>query len=156
MRCLLTLTQRTSRSVQPDNMESVSHAVDRSNYFKVRDTANFRLDMDAVSIKWWDKECADGTIKVAIAGSPLYNGCFPWFVNDEQGLPEPYDIRKVLQEHVHPDDAVILVGVASQGIKYLDGWASIVTFRDIQNMTLSEWVAETLESLGRKASDFHY
>lgn len=137
-------------------MESVSNAIDRSNYFKVRDTSNFMLDMDTVGIKWWDKECADGTVKVAIAGGPLHNGCFPWFVSDEQGLPEPYDIREIIQEHVHPDDVAILVGVASQGIKYLDGWASIITFQDIRSMTLSEWVANTLESLGRKASDFHY
>ena len=137
-------------------MESVSHAIDRSNYFKVRNIPNFMLDMDAVGIKWWDKECSDGDIKVAIAGSPLYNGCFPWFVKDQQGLPEPYDIREVLQEHVHPEDAVVLVGVASQGIKYLEGWASIVTFQEIKNMTLSEWVSETLDGMGREASDFHY
>ena len=71
----------------------------------------FVQQMDLAGINWWDKEMSDGQVKFGNS-SPMIGDVFPVSAKDEQGLPEPYDVREVIKL-VHPNIAT-LVGVASQ------------------------------------------
>ena len=46
--------------------------------------------------------------------------------------------------------------VSLHRLKYLEGEHLLLPTSRSNTMTLSEWVASTLDTIGRKASDFHY
>ncbi len=137
------------------NIEYVKFAVDRSNYFRVRNHDQFVKKMAQANIQWWVKETEEEAL-YAITGGPQNGGRFPWVIKEGNSELSPYDIRETVQDVLHPDDTAILVGVLMDGKDYLDGWASVITLKHIKNMSLSEWVSTTLDKLGRVATDFNY
>ena len=93
---------------------------------------------------------------MAIAADPAKGGTFPVMINNpDTNEEEPFDIRTVVRKHLSWRDTAVLVGIMSEGISYVDGWACIITRKlEPVNMTLSQWVHNTLNRMDIEASEF--
>jgi len=132
------------------------HTLERSNYFSVENKEAFIKEMEMAGIKWWAGNRPDNTYKVAIAADPAKGGTFPVMINNpDTNEEEPFDIRTVVRKHLSWRDTAVLVGIMSEGISYVDGWACIITRKlEPVNMTLSQWVHNTLNRMDIEASEF--
>ena len=130
------------------------HTLERSNYFAVEDVDAFIGEMDIAKIKWWKHKKAKH--KIAISGSPERGGSFPVMIQrPKQKEPEEFCIRETVRSHLLWGDTAVLVGIMSEGYRYIDGWACVITRKyEPISMTLSEWINKTLNKMELEAFDF--
>ena len=115
-------------------MNNKYHAVERSSYFAIKDKDTFVSIMRHANIEWWEGATPSTEGKIAIRGTP----CFPIYVKKPGGddLTE-FDIRRCIQASICEGEACVLVGVSSEGMQHIEGWAAVVTTNKIEEMTLS-------------------
>lgn len=109
----------------------------RTNYFQVKNPKEFRQFMNTVcgsedSVELWERTAEDGTLHF---GFGCYGGIAGVIPVDENGkLDEDYDVSDAydaflagLQKHVAENDAVIIMEVGNEKLRYLSGNAAIIT-----------------------------
>ena len=133
-------------------MNMTYHAVERSSYFSVKDKASFVAEINAAEVDWWEGHTISTEDKLAVRGSP----CFPAYVVKEDKTLLGFNIKHIIQKHIVEDEAAVLVGVSSEGMRHIEGWASVVTTDKIEQMSLSDWVSVMMENMEVTATDFNY
>lgn len=122
----------------------------RTNYFHVKDPEAFREFMQTVvgnegSIHIWEETDLNGdpTFGFGCYGAVL--GVATDGTDGDEEYEEEYDFEEFifqLSEHVAPDDAVIMIEVGNEKLRYLVGSALIVTEYDHEYLDLSTLAVE--------------
>lgn len=125
-------------------------SVSRTNYFRVKDNAAFLQMMDSLSgedVVLWNETAADGTVYFAFGAYGNIDG-LP--TSDE----ENYDFDlfiDTLKKHVAEDDAVILIESGYEKLRYVTGYATIITSDSVEYVSLCDLALKKAgEMLGSK------
>ena len=119
----------------------------RTNYFHVKDAEAFRGFMDNVSgdnLKLWDEKDDKGDTVFAFG----CEGSIYGIQNEDEN--DNYDLFiENLQEYIADNDAVILTETGHEKLRYVSGYASIITGTDIQHVNLDDMaLSKAREMLG--------
>lgn len=105
----------------------------RTNYFRVTDAEKFKKLMNDVigyedSVKVFEKEI-DGQKHFGFGCYSSIGGIVKAADENEQDWPEPSydDFVKMLQEVLHPDDAVIIFESGNEKLRYVVGNSHVIT-----------------------------
>lgn len=131
----------------------------RSNYFHVKDEESFRSFMNTVSGEdlhlWEEKDENDGS---TLFGFGCYGSIYgvTGYEDDEEYEEEDEDIEyeeneddedeenhytlflKGLQEHVAVNDAVIICEAGNEKLRYVTGFATVITSGGIETISIDE------------------
>ena len=120
----------------------------RTNYFHVKDPDKFRALMeDVVGVELWDETDDAGQPVFAFGSYGRIEGTDPY---DD----DAYDkFITALQEHVADDDAVIIIEVGNEKLRYLVGLALVVTSKGCDNVDLN---GEAIELARKMLSNKKY
>lgn len=141
-RILLSIKQKE------DNTMANFYCVQRSNYFHVKDPDNFREGMKHVcgeDIHFWEETDEAGA---PVFGFGSYGKIDGMALKDENGDwdmdDESYAVFvKFLQQSVTEDDAVIILCAGHEKLRYVTGYAEVITAKDYQTVDL-DFAASTL------------
>lgn len=118
----------------------------RSNYFRVKDPDEFRSFICSVcttddALSLWEKEDASGN-KLFAFGS--YGNVCGFDDIDDDVYDNPYDefVRR-LQRCVADDDAIVILEAGNENLRYVVGFATIVTSNSVKTLDLSEFAVST-------------
>ena len=119
----------------------------RTNYFHVKDVETFRAFMDNVSgdnLELWDEKDDKGDTVFAFGCEGSIYG-----IQNEDGNDD-YDLFvENLQEYIADNDAVILTETGHENLRYVSGYAAIITGSDIQHVNLDDMaLSKSREMLG--------
>lgn len=114
------------------NYESVT----RSNYFHVKDEDAFSKFMDTVSgddMHCWSDKDEDGNTLHAF-------GCDGSIYGVPNGAKDnDFDLfLSELQKHIAPEDAVILMEAGHEKLRYVTGFATVITSGGIETISIDE------------------
>ena len=114
------------------NYESVT----RSNYFHVKDEDAFSKFMDTVSgddMHCWSDKDEDGNTLHAF-------GCDGSIYGVPNGAKDnDFDLfLSELQKHIAPEDAVILMESGHEKLRYVTGFATVITSGGIETISIDE------------------
>lgn len=114
------------------NYESVT----RSNYFHVKNEDAFSKFMDTVSgddMHCWSDKDEDGNTVYAFG---CYGSIYGVPNGDENN---DFDLfLSKLQKHIAPEDAVILMESGHEKIRYVTGYATIITSCKIETISITD------------------
>ena len=109
----------------------------RTNYFHVKDVETFRAFMDNVSgddLELWDEKDDKGDTVFAFG----CEGSIYGIQNEDEN--DDYDLFiKNLQEYIADNDAVILTEAGHEKLRYVTGFATVITSKGIQFLNLDEY-----------------
>ena len=109
----------------------------RNNYFHVKDAEAFRAFMDNVSgdnLELWDEKDDKGDTVFAFG----CEGSIYGIQNEDEN--DDYDLFiKNLQEYIADNDAVILTEAGHEKLRYVTGFATVITSKGIQFLNLDEY-----------------
>lgn len=130
----------------------------RTNYFRVKDEAVFRDFMNHIqgcedTVEVFERASEDGT---RYFGFGCYGGIFGYVDDDDDDLD--YDIAyekffKMLHDIVAEDDAIILMEVGNEKLRYVTGYATIITTNDSRTIDLTN---DAIELAGKMLGDSGY
>lgn len=115
------------------NYESVT----RSNYFHVKDEDAFSKFMDTVSgddMHCWSNKDEDGNTLHAFGCDGNIYGVLNGAEDDNFDL-----FLSELQKHISPEDAVILMESGHEKLRYVTGYATIITTDDIRTISIDDF-----------------
>lgn len=126
----------------------------RTNYFRVKDEESFRNLMARVygcedTVDFWPAKDKDGN---TVFGFGCYGGISGVrnAEEDEDGDVEEtsYDeFLDGLQKCVAEDDAIIILESGNEKLRYVTGYATIITSKDIQTLDLTTMAKETAATM---------
>ena len=125
------------------------YAKTRTNYFRVKDAEKFkeymntRIGVNEDKIELWEKVMPDGT---KLYGFGCYGNILGEKVNQEsediEELEYDYDdFCNSLAEFVADDDAIIITEIGNEKLRYLTGYSTIITSKEITCLSLSQMAA---------------
>lgn len=119
----------------------------RTNYFHVKDAEAFRAFMDNVSgddLELWDEKDDKGDTVFAFG----CEGSIYGIQNEDEN--DDYDLFiKNLQEYIADNDAVILTEAGHEKLRYVTGFATVITSKGIQFLNLDDMaLSKAREMLG--------
>lgn len=121
--------------------------VSRTNYFHVKDAELFRKFMDTViadDIHLWEEKDSNSNIVFAFGCEGTIYG-----IPDENGNSSLNLFFEELQKHITDNDAVIFTEAGHEKLRYVAGYASIITGTDIQHVNLDDMaLSKAREMLG--------
>lgn len=119
----------------------------RSNYFHIKDAEEARKVLALIKgteddVKVWE-ETDD-------AGNPIFAfGCYGGLTGIDEGLEEDYEPEEAyyqmverLQSILVEDDAIIIMEVGNEKLRYLVGHASVITTHRIDEISLASAAIE--------------
>lgn len=147
----------------------------RSNYFHVKDEESFRAFMNTVSGEdihlWEEKDEKDG---ITLFGFGCYGSIYgvtgdeddeEYEENEEEDEDIEYEeneddedeensytlFLKGLQEHIADNDAVIICEVGNEKLRYVTGFATVITSDGIETISIDELaISKAREMLNNK------
>ena len=129
------------------------YAASRTSYVKVKDEDVFGDWADTIPdcevITKNDKE--HGTLYGFLFGVSGDSGGLPtvrYADDDDYDL----DILEEIQGHIADGWAITFVEAGAEKLRYLNGWAAVVTSREIKTYNLDRWVSDTMKELGTPLS----
>jgi len=111
----------------------------RTNYFKVKDLARFKAELDGLCDI---VERQDGTVGL-FPGGRTDSGHFPEFDDDD----EPFDFAEEVAKHLAEGWVLVLMQNGAEKLRYLDGYAVAINHR----LDRIEINISTIEELARAA-----
>ncbi len=121
----------------------------RSNYFHVNDEEGFRKMMKSVegtedSIHLWEEKDKAGD---AVFGFGTYGGLLGYLPNGEASSDDEmnasYDsFMQQLQKYIVDDEAVIIMETGAEKLRYVNGFAQIITSEEIGWIDLKDAAVE--------------
>ena len=118
------------------------YCAQRTNYFHVKDPEAFRNLLKKVvaeDLHYWEENDEDGDLIFAfgcegrIAGIPFLNDSGEWQTGDESYE----DFLTELQKSVKDDDAIIMIESGHEKLRYVSGFATVITKNSIENLDLT-------------------
>ena len=106
--------------------------ISRTNYFHVKDAEIFREFMDTVladDLHLWEEKDNDHNTVFAFGCERTLYGIF-----NKNGDSSLELFLTELQKHIADDDAVILTEVGHEKLKYVTGYATIITCTGMQTL----------------------
>lgn len=125
----------------------------RTNYFHVKDPDAFRAFMAEVKgneddVLLREGKDADGNLTFVFTTGGRVIGIVPAGAEVDYDEDECNDeFIAALQEHVAPNDAIIITEVGWEGFRYLVGGATIITSSKVEYLSLSDEVKKTAKSM---------
>ncbi len=122
--------------------------VTRTNYFRVKDEVAFRAFMERVycgedEIQLWEKRATDETLLFGFGCYGGISGVRNSQDEDDDNTDSAYDeFLGGLQSCIDENDAVIIMEVGNEKLRYLGGLVTIVTFNDIQTFDMTNWAVK--------------
>ena len=110
--------------------------VSRTNYFHVKDAELFREFMDTViadDMHLWEEKDSNSNVVFAFGCEGTIYG-FP----DENGDSDFDLFLEKLQEYIANDDAAILIEAGHEKLRYVAGYATIITHTGMQTVSIAE------------------
>ncbi len=129
-------------------------ATARSNYFRVKDDAEFRQ---------WAQRRSLYVIPTEQGGQnyfmiqPSSDGSWPSeYLNDDTGNIEEFDLVPELARHLRDEDVAVLMEVGHEGARYVAGVALAVNARgEIRRVSLED-IYELAKGLGPQVTEAEY
>lgn len=131
----------------------------RTNYFHVKDPNAFREFMQTVvadedSVHVWEETDRNGDLTFGFGCYGTVLGVATDGTDGDEEYEDEYDFEEFiyqLSEHVAPGDAVIMIEVGNEKLRYLVGTALIVTEHDTDFLDLTHLALErAADMLGNK------
>lgn len=118
------------------------YATIRTNYFSVKEESAFRKLMDSVctedEIYVFESPQSDGSTKFGFGCYGAINGI--WVeTDDEFYCDEGIDsFFGQLQQLVCADDAIIITEIGNEKLRYVVGFCTVITSKEIRSISISE------------------
>lgn len=119
--------------------------VSRTNYFHVKDAETFREFMDSViadDLHLWEEKDNDNNTVFAFGCEGTIYG-----IPDENGDSRLDLFFIKLQKHIADNDAVILMEAGHEKLRYVTGYATVVTRTDIQTLGIETFALEKAKEM---------
>ena len=126
----------------------------RTNYFRVVNEDAFVEFMDHVlafedQINVWTMTDSDGN---KLYGFGCYSGIMGYFENPDDHTDDEYDhafeeFVEGLSEHIAEGDAAIIFEIGNEKLRYVSGYATIVTKYDVETIDLTVSAAKEAAKL---------
>ena len=126
----------------------------RTNYFHVKNEEEFRSFMDRVrgsedTIELWEEKDRNGN---TLFGFGVYGGIsgVSNCDDDEEGLCDDFSYDKFidgLQESVSDNDAIIILEAGNEKMRYVVGYATIITSSECKYIDMTSLAIETAEEM---------
>lgn len=108
--------------------------VSRTNYFHVKDVETFREFMDTViadDLHLWEEKDNDSSTVFAFRCEETIYG-----IPDKNGDSSLDLFFTELQKHIADDDAIILTEAGHEKLRYVTGYATIITHTGMQTLDI--------------------
>lgn len=121
-------------------MANYVHTV-RTNYFRVKDQEQFidfadHLHGESGNVRLMMRDEPGEERRFALGCDGGIDG---FFIHEDDDPEDAYELFLTsLQNYVAEDDAVIILDVGNEGLKYVAGLATIVTSKEIEYLDLTE------------------
>jgi hypothetical protein len=127
----------------------------RSNYFAVKNLEAFKTAIEMFPIEIVSREEKDGEILVGLLGD--YENGFAWTYYDEDTEDDVEIVwEDIFKEHLADDSVAIFMGVGSEKLRYLSGWAVAYNNKgETRSVDLSS-IYELGKELGSKMTEATY
>lgn len=119
----------------------------RTNYFRVKDEENFRefaskIRSENNDLEIWEKEDENGEIVFGFGCCSRLIGVIPEVGYTEDPDSAYDEFLAGLQENVAEDDAVIIFEVGREKLRYLSGYATVITSNECKCLDISDFAVE--------------
>lgn len=115
----------------------------RSSYFVPKDEKAFRAWADTII----GAEYHVGQTLVDGEGNPyapmycfIFTDSIPQFRTGADGEEVDFNFIEELQEHIADDWEVVLIEIGREKMRYLEGWAALVSKDRVEQTSLSQWI----------------
>ncbi len=135
------------------------YASSRTSYAKMKDDDAFREWADSVpnAEVIWQDTVEDGRLYGFLFGTFLDNGGIPGSRYDEDSREGvDFDIYEEIQAHLADGWAISFVEIGSEKMRYLNGFACVVSNKDIKYVNLTDWADKTTRDLGLQGTRAEY
>lgn len=119
--------------------------VSRTNYFHVKDVETFREFMDTViadDLHVWEEKDNDSNIVFAFGCEGVIYG-----IPDENGDSSLDLFFTELQKYIADNDAVILTEAGHEKLRYVTGYATVVTRNNIQTLGIETFALAKVKEM---------
>lgn len=124
----------------------------RTNYFRVKDEENFRefaskIRSENNDLEIWEKEDENGEIVFGFGCCSRLSGVIPEVGYTEDPDSAYGELLDGLQENVAEDDAVIIYEVGREKLRYLGGYATVITSKERIILSISDFAVKQARSM---------
>lgn len=120
----------------------------RTNYFRVTDEERYAELFSGLTSEDTIGDFTKTEDGVICHGFGTY-GTIDWYAEDDEYHEDPSfdyfldELQKILPE----DEAFMYFEAGHEKLRYISGWATIVTSKEIKCMSLGEWALDTAKEL---------
>lgn len=124
----------------------------RTNYFRVKDPDAFRNFMGMVygaegNVELWESRDGNGVVQFGFGADSGIAGLRSGEENDDLDESSYDAFIEGLQLHVEDDDAVIILEIGSERLRYVVGSATIITKQHCEYLSISDIAKERAAQL---------
>lgn len=124
----------------------------RTNYFRVKDEENFRefaskIRSENNDLEIWEKEDENGKTMFGFGCCSRLIGVIPEVGYTEDPDSAYGEFLDGLQENVAEDDAVIIYEVGREKLRYLGGYATVITSKERIILSISDFAVKQARSM---------